>query len=188
MIFRKYGNLEFNEDLIAGFLTALKDFSSEVTNKKGQMKNLDMGEYTILLINDLGVLIAAALTKRDDESIAHRALREVLAAFYADFKDIIPTWNGNLKIFKEFEGKIDKMLKNGKVAEKEIFVAVLKKKLPKQLVEMGALSKQEFDFAEYLNGTDSSITIAERAGIPLEKVEVMIEKLKNLGLIKLTKV
>jgi hypothetical protein len=188
MIFRKYGSLEFNEDLIAGFLTALKDFSSEVTNKKGQMKNLDMGDYTILLINDLGVLIAAALTKRDDESIAHRALKEVLAAFYAEFKDTIPVWNGNLRIFKEFEGKIDKMLKNGKVAEKEIFVAVLKKKLPRQLVEMGALSKQEFDFAEYLNGVDSPITIAERAGIPLEKVEVMIEKLKNLGLIKLTKV
>ena len=68
------------------------------------------------------------------------------------------------------------------------FAAVLKKKLPKQLVEMGALSKQEFDFAEYLNGIDSSVTIAEKAGIPLEKVEVMIEKLKNLGLVKLNKI
>ncbi len=188
LIFRKYGNFEFNEDLISGFLTALKEFSSEVTGGKGHMKTLDMGENTILLLNESGLLIAAALTKRDDESIAYRALKDVLAAFNSEFKDTMETWKGNLKIFKGFEPKIDKILKNGKISERDIFAAVLKKSLPKQLIEMGALSKEEFDFAGYLNGTDTSGVIAEKAGIPLEKVESMIEKFKNLGLIKLNKV
>jgi hypothetical protein len=187
LIFRKYGALEFNEDLISGFLTALKDFSSEVTGGKGKMKNLGMGDYNILLLNESGLLIAAALTKRDDDSIAYRALRELLAAFNAEYKDTMEKWNGNLKIFKDFEPKIDKILKNGKVAEKDVFAAALKKKLPKQFVEMGALSKEEFAFADYLNGTDTSTMLAEKAGIPVEKVEVMIEKLKNLGLVKLNK-
>ncbi|MBN2150503.1 MAG: hypothetical protein JW839_03550 [Candidatus Lokiarchaeota archaeon] len=188
IIFKKYGNFEFNEDLIAGFLTALKDFSSEVTGGKGRMKNLDMGDYTIALLNESGLLIAAALNKRrDDESVVYRALRELLEAFMKEYKDVMPTWNGNLKIFKDFEPKIDKILKNGKVAEKEVFAAVLKKKLPKQLIEMGALTEAEFEFADYLNGVDPSDVIAEKHGIPLEKVEVMIEKFKNLGLIKLNK-
>ncbi|MEX2684648.1 MAG: hypothetical protein Q6373_023960 [Candidatus Sigynarchaeota archaeon] len=188
IIFRKYGNLEFNEDLIAGFLTALKDFSSEVTGGKGRMKNLDMGEYTILLLNESGLLIAAAINKRrDDESIAYKALRELLEAFLKDYKDVLVNWNGNLKIFKDFEPKIDKILKNGKVAEKEVFAAVLKKKLPKQLVEMGALTKEEFEFANYLNGTDPSDVLAEKHGIPKEKVDVMLDKFKSLGLIKLNK-
>ncbi|NMC08216.1 MAG: hypothetical protein GYA24_23620 [Candidatus Lokiarchaeota archaeon] len=187
IIFRKYGQLEFNEDLISGFLTALKDFSSEVTGGKGKMKNLGMGDYNILLLNESGLLIAAALTKRDDDSIAYRALKELLAEFNKEFKNEMETWNGNLKIFKQFEAKIDKILKNGKVAEKDVFAAVLKKKLPKQLVEMGALTKEEFDFAEHLNGIDTSSVLAEKVGIPVEKVEVMIEKLKNLGLVKLNK-
>nr|MDO8114257.1 hypothetical protein [Candidatus Sigynarchaeota archaeon] len=187
LIFRKYGNLEFNEDLISGFLTALKDFSSEVTGGKGIMKNLNMGDYNILLMNESGILVAAALNKRDDANIAYRAVKDMLDVFLSEFKNEMVNWNGNLKIFKGFEAKIDKILKNGKVAEKEMYAAVLKKKLTKQLVEIGALTKEEFAFADHLNGTDTADAIAERVGMPVEKVEVMIEKLKNLGLIKLNK-
>ncbi len=187
MIFRKYGNLEFNEDLISGFLTALKDFSSELTGGKGKMKNLDMGDYRILLINESGILVAAALNKRDDENIAYKAVRDMLDTFITEFRNDLTAWNGNLKMFRGFEGKIDKMLKNGKIAEKEMFAPVLKKKLPKQLVEMGALTKEEFSFADQLNGQDTTDVIAEHAGIPIEKVEVIVEKFKNLGLIKFNK-
>jgi sugar-specific transcriptional regulator TrmB len=184
MIFRKYGNLEFNEDLISGFLTALKDFSAEVTGGRGAMKNLDMGDTNIMLINEKGILAAAALNKRDDENIAYKALKEMLEEFIAAFKDELVDWKGNLKIFKDYEQKIDKKLKNGKIAEKELYAPMLKKKLPKQLIEMGALTKDEFAFANCINGQDTPETIAEKAGIPLQKVEVMLDKLKGLGLIK----
>jgi hypothetical protein len=65
LIFRKYGDLEFNEDLIAGFLTALKDFSSEVTGGKGTMKQLDMGDYSVLLIFNEGVVEKAGFVSSD---------------------------------------------------------------------------------------------------------------------------
>ena len=109
VIFRKYGDIEFNEDLIAGFLTALKDFSSEVTGGKGQMKKLDMGDYNILLIfnQDPGILVAAALGKYDDDNIAYKALNEVLSIFITEYSEVLPTWNGNLKVFKGFDKKID---------------------------------------------------------------------------------
>ncbi|HME51130.1 MAG TPA: hypothetical protein VKM55_02825 [Candidatus Lokiarchaeia archaeon] len=188
MMFRKYGNLEFNEDLISGFLTALKDFSSEVTGGKGKMKNLDMGDTNILLVNEEGVLVAAALNKRDDESIAYKALKEMLAEFLKEFGDELVDWKGNLKIFLGYEAKIDKMLKNGKIAEKELYVPVLKKKIPKQLVDMGALTKEEFSFANFINGQDTAEVIAEKEGIPLEKVNTMLDKLKSLGLIKHNKI
>ena len=188
LIFRKYGDIEFNEDLIAGFLTALKDFSAEVTGGKGKMKNLDMGDYNIMLLyHNIGLLVAGALGKRDDENIAYKALSKVMDWFVGEYEDTLPTWNGNLKIFKGVEKKIDKMLQDGKCAEKDIFAAKLKKKLPKQLIEMGALTKEEFEFALYLNGNDTAEDIAENEGIPLEKVEMFIEKFKNLGLIKLRK-
>jgi len=187
VIFRKYGEIEFNEDLIAGFLTALKDFSTEVTGGKGKMKSLDMGNYRVLLLFKEGILLSGALSKFDDDNVAYKALNEVLDAFVNEFKDVIPTWNGNLKIFKGFEKKIDRILKNGKIALKDIYVPILKKKLPKQIVEMGVITKEEFDFSSYLNGKDPAYTIAEKAGIPLEKVEKLIDKFEKLGLIKLKK-
>lgn len=188
VIFRKYGDLEFNEDLIAGFLTALKDFSSEVTGGKGLMKTLDMGDYSIQLLFDSGILVAGALTKRDDESIASKALTGVLNAFVDEFKDVIACWNGSLKVFKDFEPKIDKMLKDGKIAAKELVAPQLKKTLPKQMVQMGAITQEEFEASVYMNGKDSAEDIATKAGIPQEKIEVMIDKFKNLGLIKLVKI
>ncbi|MHA1794244.1 MAG: hypothetical protein ACTSVI_16505 [Promethearchaeota archaeon] len=187
VIFRKYGNLEFNEDLIAGFLTALKDFSSEVTGGKGQMKNLDMGDYTIVLLHDQGILVAGALERKDDENIAYKALKGILDDFIDEFKDVIPTWNGNLKVFKGFDKKIDKKLKNGKIAEREVYAPLLKKKLPKQIIELGAITKEEYDFSQYLDGKSTAEDIAEKAGIPLEKVEIIIDKFKNLGFIKFNK-
>ncbi|MFX0099729.1 MAG: hypothetical protein ACFFCS_09110 [Candidatus Hodarchaeota archaeon] len=188
LIFRKYGDLEFNEDLIAGFLTALKDFSTEVTGGKGQMKELKMGDYAILLVYTEGILCAGALGKRDDVNIAYKALDGLLKDFTNKYSDILPSWNGNLKVFKDYDKKIDKMLKNGKIAEKDLFAPLLKKKLPKQIIEMGVLSKDEFDFSQYMNGEDTADVIAEKAGIPVEKVEVMIDKFKGLGFIKLNKV
>lgn len=190
IIFRKYGELEFNEDLIAGFLTALKDFSTEVTGGKGKMKTLDMGDYRIILLysQEAGVLVAGSLGKRDDENTAYKALSDLTEDFITEFKEALPSWNGNLKVFRGYEQKIDNLLKNGKVAEKELYAPMLKKKLPKQLVEMGALSKEEFTFADYFNGQDIPEDIAEKAGMPIDRVEIMVDKFKNLGLIKLNKV
>ncbi len=187
IIFKKYGNLEFNEDLIAGFLTALKDFAGEVTGGQGIMKTLKMGQYSILLLNDGGILVAGALDRRDDESIAFKALQEMLKQFIKEYKDDIPGWKGNLSLFRPFEEKIDKYLKGGKIAQKEIYAPLLKKKLPKQLIDMGALTKEEFSFADYFNGADTVDAIAEKAGMPMEKVEIMVEKFKELGLVKMNK-
>ncbi len=38
LIHRKYGTIEFNQDLVSGFLTALKDFSVEFSKGSGELK------------------------------------------------------------------------------------------------------------------------------------------------------
>ncbi|MBY9017026.1 MAG: hypothetical protein KGD68_15155, partial [Candidatus Lokiarchaeota archaeon] len=42
LIHRKYGTIEFNQDLVSGFLTALKDFSVEFSKGSGELKIIDM--------------------------------------------------------------------------------------------------------------------------------------------------
>ena len=74
VIYRKYGTIEFNEDLIAGFLTALGDFSKEVTRGKGYLKILDMVVYNIHLVFRDKILVAAASDKKDSKEIAQNKL------------------------------------------------------------------------------------------------------------------
>ena len=38
LLHRKYGSIEFNQDLVSGFLTALKDFSVEFSKGSGELK------------------------------------------------------------------------------------------------------------------------------------------------------
>jgi hypothetical protein len=43
LIHRKYGSIEFNQDLVSGFLTALKDFSVEFSKGSGELKVIVRG-------------------------------------------------------------------------------------------------------------------------------------------------
>lgn len=117
VLYNKYGTIEFNEDLIAGFLTALKDFSAEVTGGKGAIKVLDMIIYHIHLVFKDGMLIAAASDKKDSKEIAQNKLELLLDEFLNRYKDILVDWNGDIREFAPFEKYIDEALQMGRVAE-----------------------------------------------------------------------
>lgn len=117
VLYNKYGTIEFNEDLIAGFLTALKDFSKEVTHGKGNIKVLDMVLYNIHLVFKGGVLVAAASDKRDSREIAQNKLQIVLDEFIKKYSGVLENWSGDVRAFREFSGYVDEVLEKGKVAE-----------------------------------------------------------------------
>ena len=105
--YRRYGTIEFNEDLLAGFLTALKDFSLEVTGGKGEIKVLDMQTYLVLLVFQEGFLVAAAADKGDDRVLGQNALQQVLDEFIMRYRDAFIEWEGNLDLFVDFDEIID---------------------------------------------------------------------------------
>ncbi len=157
VLYKSYGTISFNEDLIAGFLTALKDFSQEVTQGKGSIKVLDMVIYNIHLIFRKGMLIAAASDKRDDKTLVSNSLESLLNEFFKRYEDEIPNWSGDIRIFKNFDQYIDEVLDYGKVAEMPVEYPLLKlfkkdykkevKKLKKGIevkdAELGSLDEEE---------------------------------------------
>jgi len=126
LIHRKYGSIEFNQDLVSGFLTALKDFSVEFSKGSGELKVIDMQIFYLMLVFKEGVLITAAADKNDDSKVTHKALTEIIDKFIEQFGDIIETWSGDVRIFKGFDEIIDKILQNGKVAEFPLKLPILK--------------------------------------------------------------
>ena len=107
LIHRKYGSIEFNQDLVSGFLTALKDFSVEFSKGSGELKVIDMQIFYLLLVFKEGVLITAAADKNDDAKITHRALTDIIDEFVGKFGEQLANWSGDVRIFREFEQIID---------------------------------------------------------------------------------
>ncbi|MHA1490139.1 MAG: hypothetical protein ACTSRI_10860 [Promethearchaeota archaeon] len=126
LIHRKYGSIEFNQDLVSGFLTALKDFSVEFSKGSGELKVIDMQIFYLMLVFKEGVLLTAAADKNDDSKITHKALSDIIEKFVEQYGDIIKSWSGDVRIFKGFEKVIDEILKNGKIAEISLKIPILK--------------------------------------------------------------
>ncbi len=126
LIHRKYGTIEFNQDLVSGFLTALKDFSVEFSKGSGELKVIDMQIFYLLLVFKEGVLITAAADKNDDAKITHRALTDIIDKFVGAFGEQLANWSGDVRIFRDFEKVIDDILKVGKLAEIQLKLPILK--------------------------------------------------------------
>lgn len=160
MIYRKYGAIELNQDLVSGFLTALKDFASEISKGKGQLKIVDMRLFNLILVFKAGVLVVVAADKNDSREIAQARLEEIVDVFMEKYSEYIgeDNWTGDIRIFQGFETIIDKILKYGKASEVPIRIPILKiykkdfEKSQKKIAKKG-LILQEVDFRSTIEGT-----------------------------------
>jgi hypothetical protein len=97
-----------------------------------------------------------------------------------------------LKIYKkDFVKSQAQLQKKGLVLSEEDLRKVTdqkpewtKKRLPHQVVNQGFLDEKEFDIAHIADGFHTISEIAEEAGVPEAEVDVMIDKLDKLGLLK----
>ena len=143
LIHRKYGSIEFNQDLVSGFLTALKDFSVEFSKGSGELKVIDMQVFYLLLVFKEGVLITAAADKNDDAKITHKALTDIIDKFVTKFGGQLDGWSGDVRIFRDFDQIIDEILQNGRLAEIQLKLPILKifkkdfQKSQKQIAKKG---------------------------------------------------
>jgi len=221
LIHRKYGTIEFNQDLVSGFLTALKDFSVEFSKGSGELKIIDMQIFYLLLVFKEGILCTAAADKNDDAKITHKMLSDIIDKFLERYGNLMEDWSGDVRMFKGFENVMDDILKNGHIAEIPLKIPILKiyekdyvksqklltkkgmvlseedlrkvqdqkpawtsKRLPTQVIIQGFLNKEQYKIAHLADGFHTVADIAEEAGVPKAEIDVMIDDLDGLGLLK----
>jgi hypothetical protein len=108
-----------------------------------------MQVFYLLLVFKEGVLCTAAADKNDDAKITHKALTDIIDKFVAKFGDQLENWSGDVRIFRDFEGIIDEILKVGKVAEIQLKIPILKifkkdfMKSQKQIAKKGLMLSEE---------------------------------------------
>ncbi len=189
LISRKYGEVELDEGLISGFLTALQQFSSELTSHKGQpaiLREVEMKSYAIVYERIENTMVVASVDKRDNERVLRDALGKIIDIFVQRYGYYLKDWRGDIKPFKEFLPEIDKLTLDGRIAELAVPKPLLKKKIPKSIVKMGVfLEEDAFKVANLCDGTKSKEEIAEETGFAVEKVGELLEKLDKMGLIEM---
>lgn len=184
---RKYGTIELNPDLMAGFLTAIKEFSGEISSsidkKKDSVKDIEMETFNVVydFRSADGMMCVLLHDKKDDPRIVRGVAKIVLDGFLRKYKADIDSWDGNISKFTEFEPAVDEVMKGGKVAE---VYPVLKKKLTPLTVKLGMINDLEFEIASKCDGTKTYREIAEKMGVDLEIIYGAMTKLKDLGLVK----
>lgn len=184
---RRYGEITFDEDLIAGFLTALKDFTTEVTAGKGVIRIIDMKEYNVILVFREGVMLAAAADKLDDKNIAMNSLEILIQTFIEKYQEELAKWMGNISIFEDFTEIMDAQLQDGKIAEVPVTLPKLVKKIPKMAVRMGLMTEILFKIGQLCDGKNTIEDIAEDIGLPEDEVIVHIDDLEDMGWIERVK-
>ncbi len=184
---RKYGTIELNPDLMAGFLTAIKEFSGEISSsidkKKDSVKEIEMETFNVVydFRSADGMMCVLLHDKKDDPRIVRGVAKIVLDGFLRKYKVDIDSWDGNISKFAEFEPAADEVMKGGKVAE---VYPILKKKLTPLTVKLGMINDLEFEIASKCDGTKTYREIAEKMGVDLEIIYGAMTKLKDLGLVK----
>nr|MDO8082707.1 hypothetical protein [Candidatus Freyarchaeota archaeon] len=189
LISRNYGNVELDEGLVGGFLTALQQFSSEFSSQKGQpaiLREVEMKGYTIVYERQENTMVVASVDRSDNEKVLRDTLSKMINIFHQRFGSYLKDWHGDLKPFKEFLPEIDKLTLDGKIAELAVPKPLLKKKISKTIVKMGMFLDEDcLKVANHCDGTKSKEEIAEETGFTIEKVGEMLEKLEKMGLIEM---
>lgn len=176
--------------------------------------------FYLLLVFKEGVLITAAADKNDDAKITHRGLTDIIDKFVAEFGETLENWNGDVRMFRDFEHIIDDILDTGKLAEIQLKLPILKifkkdflksrkriakkglvlseedlrnatgkkpewtaKRLPKQVISQGFMSKKEYKIAHLADGFHTISEIAEESGNPVPEIQNIINNLDKLQLL-----
>ncbi|MFW9830694.1 MAG: hypothetical protein ACFFD8_02860 [Candidatus Thorarchaeota archaeon] len=180
---QKFGELELDSTLVAGFFSAIREFARMISKGKGEARIVEMGEFYITYAAGDYIVVAAVVDKEDNRLQVLQALDKVIDRFSQQYENTLKTWDGKL-VFFSFTPELNQLLNHGLIGEADEPPPKLKRGLPKLMVKLGQISELEYDVAKECDGQKSSKAIAQAIGLPQDDVEVLLYKLNKLDLIE----
>jgi hypothetical protein len=95
-------NLEFDGDLVSGFLTAIGTFGAELTKKETTMRAIQYQEFEIELGGGEYIRAAVVLSGKITEFL-RKKLRIFVKKFEIAYEDYLKIWVGDVSVFNEAE-------------------------------------------------------------------------------------
>ncbi|NVM28988.1 MAG: hypothetical protein HWN65_09090 [Candidatus Helarchaeota archaeon] len=110
-----FGSMEFDSDLVGGFLTAIQSFGVEISQKETPVTKLAYKDFELELKDGDFVRTAIVLAGKGTDLIRER-LSSFMTDFEKKFKSTLKKWDGNIDAFQKLQPKVNKAF-NIEVAE-----------------------------------------------------------------------
>ncbi|MFX1402620.1 MAG: hypothetical protein ACFE8V_15395, partial [Promethearchaeota archaeon] len=108
IFFKSYGSEQIDPELIGGFLTAVSSFGKEMVAQEA-LNEISYGDKMLLLADGQYIRVALVLSKKAS-LILRRNLKLYIDAFEKLYKDVLPSWRGQLVHFRNADQIVDDYL------------------------------------------------------------------------------
>lgn len=110
LIFRNYGDVEVDRDLLAGFLSAFSGFMKEISQSDIKSTATEDFKYYYTIIDTIIIVVCTDL--EDDDATVNSKILSIRTKFIEKYGKILEdgSWAGNRSIFSDFEQELDNVI------------------------------------------------------------------------------
>ncbi|MEM3593728.1 MAG: hypothetical protein QXS27_03275 [Candidatus Jordarchaeaceae archaeon] len=105
---KEYHSVKLDEDLVSGFLSAASSFVTKLGEDR--VESIVMGKKKFVCISSEDLIFSLCVDKEDDEKQAIEKLWEIKVNFLRKYLQKIKGWNGDVKVYEEFEEDLNKIV------------------------------------------------------------------------------
>ncbi len=103
-----FGKMEFDSDLVGGFLTAIQSFGLEISQKDTPVTKLEYKDFELVLKDGQFTRVTLVLAGKGTDLIQNK-LNTFSSDFEKKFESVLKKWDGNIDHFKNLAPFINKM-------------------------------------------------------------------------------
>ncbi len=116
--FKSFGSEAIDPELISGFISAISSFGKDLVSQE-ELNEISYGDKMLLLSDGEFIRIALVLSK-NASIILRKNLKELIKIFEKTYANDLPTWRGQLNIFRDSGMLIDEILNTSIILPHEI--------------------------------------------------------------------
>lgn len=106
------GQGNYDPNLLAGLLVTIAHMGKEIM--ESEIESISFRNQRLYYIQKGGLLFVAHTSETLSEHIVFRILTEIAYTFLERYGDILPSWSGDLNVFKGFEKELEKYFDNSR--------------------------------------------------------------------------
>lgn len=110
VLFRQYGAVQIDQDLLAGFLSAFSGFMKEISQSDIKSTITGNSKFFYSIVEDIIIVLASDIDDKDEE--IRPKMQSIMTKFVETYGKLFRErkWNGDRSIFYEFTEFIDKII------------------------------------------------------------------------------
>lgn len=110
VVFSRVFNPNVNEQLFGALMTALNSFANELA--RGGLSSFELSSMRFTIYKNKGFIFITNTDKKVKEKKVQAELQAVSERFFSKYSEILPAWDSDISVFKDFKDEIEESLQN----------------------------------------------------------------------------